>query len=115
MGRRPLRVSIDTGTYRRANLEIVSSNAASTRQEGVGVETIPVVVPQMGVVEEFIVLQWHVDDGSSVSEGQVLATIETEKAEVEVESPATGKLEILIPAGPEPVQVSETLGSIGTG
>ncbi len=77
-------------------------------------ETIPVVVPQMGVVEEFVVLEWHVDDGSSVTEGQVLATIETEKAEVEVESPASGRLEILIPAGPEPVQVSETLGNIGS-
>ena len=77
-------------------------------------ETIPVVVPQMGVVEEFVVLEWHVDDGSSVTAGQVLATIETEKAEVEVESPASGRLEILIPAGPEPVQVSETLGNIGS-
>ena len=46
----------------------------------------------MGVVEEFVLLEWLVDDGSSVSEGQPLATIETEKTELEVESPANGQL-----------------------
>jgi pyruvate/2-oxoglutarate dehydrogenase complex dihydrolipoamide acyltransferase (E2) component len=68
-------------------------------------ETVPVVVPQMGVVEEFILLEWLVDDGS----------IETEKTELEVESPASGQLQILLSPGPEPIQIAEPLATIVSG
>jgi pyruvate/2-oxoglutarate dehydrogenase complex dihydrolipoamide acyltransferase (E2) component len=78
-------------------------------------ETVPVVVPQMGVVEEFILLEWLVDDGSSVAEGQALATIETEKTELEVESPASGQLQILLSPSPEPIQIAEPLAIIVSG
>ena len=77
-------------------------------------ETVPVVVPQMGVVEEFILLEWLVDDGSSVAEGQALATIETE-TELEVESPASGQLQILLSPSPEPIQIAEPLAIIVSG
>ena len=78
-------------------------------------ESVPVVVPQMGVVEEFVLLEWLVDDGSSVSEGQPLASIETEKTELEVESPANGQLQVLRHPSPESIQIGEPLANIISG
>ncbi|MCC6224631.1 MAG: lipoyl domain-containing protein [Thermoleophilia bacterium] len=53
---------------------------------------------------------WLKQVGDPVVEGEPLAEIETEKATVELESPATGTLvEILAPAGIE-VAVGATLG-----
>jgi pyruvate dehydrogenase E2 component (dihydrolipoamide acetyltransferase) len=76
------------------------------------VEKVPVVVPQMGVVAEFILLEWLVEDKSSVTKGQALAAIETEKTELEVESPASGQLQILLLPSSEPIQITESLGTI---
>jgi pyruvate/2-oxoglutarate dehydrogenase complex dihydrolipoamide acyltransferase (E2) component len=45
----------------------------------------------MTMVEATIV-QWLVDDGEWVNEGDVLLTIDTEKSEIEVESPGSGVL-----------------------
>ena len=75
-------------------------------------EQIPITAPQMGVIQDFIVLKWLTLDGSSVFEGESLIVIETEKAEVMVESPATGQLRILIQASDTPVQIIEQLGYV---
>ena len=75
-------------------------------------DRVPLVVPQMGVVEEIIVLAWTLADGSTVSEGDELVSIETEKAEVVLEAPASGRLEIVVPASDDEVAVGTTLAYV---
>ena len=50
-----------------------------------------------------------------VGQGEAIATIETEKSEVEIEAPAAGVLEITVPAGPELVSADLPIGFIEDG
>jgi pyruvate/2-oxoglutarate dehydrogenase complex dihydrolipoamide acyltransferase (E2) component len=45
------------------------------------------------------VAQWLVEDGQAVKAGQPLFVLEAEKSANEIESPASGTLKILQPAG----------------
>ena len=49
-------------------------------------EPIPIVVPHSGVVEGFLLIEWLKSTGDAVTEGDDLVTIESEKAEVVLES-----------------------------
>lgn len=50
-----------------------------------------VKLPKFGLtMEEASVSEWSVDVGESISKGQVLAIIESEKVEMELPSPASG-------------------------
>lgn len=75
-------------------------------------QPVDLVVPQMGVVEEVVVIAWEVVDGAAVTEGQEVVTIETEKAEVALEAPAEGTIEILVPASDREVAVGTVLARI---
>ena len=75
-------------------------------------EKVPVHVPHMGVVEEVVVIDWLVANGSHVTEGQPLVWIEAEKAEIEIEAPGTGTVEVLVSASDEPVRVGTLLGNV---
>jgi pyruvate/2-oxoglutarate dehydrogenase complex dihydrolipoamide acyltransferase (E2) component len=62
---------------------------------------------------EGVVLMWSYADGATVKEGDVLLEIAVEKAQLEVKSPATGKLRIL--AAPETIiRIDQVLGTIET-
>jgi pyruvate dehydrogenase E2 component (dihydrolipoamide acetyltransferase) len=76
-------------------------------------EAVPLVVPQMGVVEEVVVIEWLASDGDQVSEGQKVVLVETDKADTELPAPASGRLEILVPAGEDEIPVGTTLARIG--
>jgi len=53
----------------------------------------PIIMPRQGQsVESCILVQWLVDEGAAVEEGTPVASIETDKAVFEVESPAAGTL-----------------------
>jgi pyruvate/2-oxoglutarate dehydrogenase complex dihydrolipoamide acyltransferase (E2) component len=59
-----------------------------------------VLLPQIGfAMFEGQVIEWLVQDGQQVAEGQPLFTLEAEKSANEVEAPASGTLRILQPAG----------------
>lgn len=73
---------------------------------------VPLTVPQMGVVEEVVVIEWLVDHGASVAAGQEVVIVETEKAEVALESPAAGSIEIVAPPSDDEVPVGATLAYI---
>jgi pyruvate/2-oxoglutarate dehydrogenase complex dihydrolipoamide acyltransferase (E2) component len=75
-------------------------------------EGVALVVPQMGVVEQIVVLDWLVPDGVAVEEGQSVVVVETDKAETELEAPASGRIEILVDVSDEEVPVGSTLARI---
>lgn len=75
-------------------------------------EGVALTVPQMGVVEEVVVLEWLVLDGAAVEKGQSVVVVETEKADTELEAPASGRIEILIDVSDQEVPVGSTLARI---
>ena len=57
-------------------------------------------IPRLGFsVAEATVVEWLVADGASVTAGQPLYVIETEKVENEIEAPGTGTVRITAAAG----------------
>ncbi|MFU8780409.1 MAG: dihydrolipoamide acetyltransferase family protein [Kiritimatiellia bacterium] len=72
------------------------------------------LMPRQGQsVESCILVDWLVKEGDSVTAGQPLASIETDKAVFEVESPADGvMLAQFFPAG-EDIPVLTVIGAIG--
>lgn len=74
-----------------------------------------IVVPHSGVVETVIIVEWLRAAGERVEAGEEVVTVESEKAETAIESPAAGTLEILIDADPEAdveVDVGVTIGYV---
>jgi pyruvate/2-oxoglutarate dehydrogenase complex dihydrolipoamide acyltransferase (E2) component len=63
-------------------------------------------------VTEVQIVEWTVEDGASVSEGQVIYTVESDKSVLEIEAPESGALTILEPAG-EVYPVGHLVGRIG--
>lgn len=61
----------------------------------------PVKLPNLGVdATEAIIVTWHHHAGDRVTAGEALVEIETEKANVEVEAPVSGRIsEVLAPEG----------------
>lgn len=71
-----------------------------------------VVMPKLGLVmKEGKITKWIKNEGDMVHEGEILVHIETEKLNAEYESPATGTLHILQPAGAT-VPVAEDIAEI---
>jgi len=71
-----------------------------------------VQVPNLGLVEEFIVVEWLKESGDTVAEGEILALIETEKATVELAAPVAGVLTVLVPASEDLVAADSCLAEI---
>jgi pyruvate dehydrogenase E2 component (dihydrolipoamide acetyltransferase) len=73
-----------------------------------------VVMPKLGLtMTEAKIIQWHKADGQPVEKGEVLFSIETEKVTLEIEAPASGTLQVLVPAGqtvPVHTPVAKLLG-----
>jgi len=64
-------------------------------------QLVPVIVPQLGnAMEEVTVAEWYVDVGERVKEGEAIVLIDSDKAQGELDAPATGTIaEILVPDG----------------
>ena len=62
-------------------------------------QLVPVTVPQLGnAMEEVTVAEWYVEVGERVQEGDPIVMIDSEKAQSELEAPATGTIhEIVVP------------------
>ena len=74
----------------------------------------PLLVVQMGRVKEVVVLEWLYPNGAVVALGQPVVVIATDKAEVELEAPADGVLEIEVPAADEEIPVLTVLANVVT-
>ena len=71
---------------------------------------MPALSPTM---EEGTLAKWNIKEGDSVSAGQVIAEIETDKATMEVEAVDEGVVEaILVPAGTEGVKVNAPIARL---
>jgi pyruvate dehydrogenase E1 component beta subunit len=74
---------------------------------------MPALSPTM---EEGTLAKWLVKEGDTLSAGQVIAEIETDKATMEVEAVDEGVLEaILVPAGTENVKVNAPIARLAGG
>jgi pyruvate/2-oxoglutarate dehydrogenase complex dihydrolipoamide acyltransferase (E2) component len=67
--------------------------------------SIEILLPKLGfAMNEGVIAEWLVPDGSIVTAGTPLYSIESEKSAEEIEAPASGKLRIMIqPGGTYPV------------
>ena len=69
--------------------------------------TMPALSPTM---EEGKLAKWHVKEGDTVSSGDVIAEIETDKATMEVEAVDEGKIgKIVVPEGTDNVKVNSVI------
>ena len=69
-------------------------------------------LPKLGFsMNEGVLAEWLVEDGAQVTAGQPIFELESDKSTNEVESPATGTLKILKPAG-ENYEVGTVVGII---
>lgn len=74
-----------------------------------------IVMPKLGVMmEEGTVLRWIRAEGDEVKEGEAILEIETEKAAVEIEAPASGILSSVAVKEGETVPVGTRLGMIAS-
>jgi len=75
---------------------------------------VPVVMPKLGnTVESTIIVRWMKAKGDLVSQGESLCEVETDKAMVEVESPASGTVLDLFFAEGDEVPVLTNIAAIG--
>jgi pyruvate/2-oxoglutarate dehydrogenase complex dihydrolipoamide acyltransferase (E2) component len=71
-----------------------------------------ILLPKLGFsTSNGTLAEWLAADGATVKEGESLYSLESDKSVQEIESPATGKLKILKPAG-ESYEVGTILGEI---
>ena len=62
--------------------------------------TTYISIPTMGMgVEEGTIVEWLVEDGTEIDVGRPLYVLSTDKVDTEIESPSTGVIRILVPAG----------------
>ena len=70
-----------------------------------------VIMPKLGLTMTVgRVVQWLVEEGSEVTKGQILVEIESDKAIMQVESPADGVLGRIVVPKSEEVPVGEVIG-----
>lgn len=73
-------------------------------------------VPAMGEsITEGTISRWHVKEGDTVSQGDVLLELETDKVNLEISAEESGVLEKIIRQEGETVEIGEAVGLIGSG
>jgi pyruvate/2-oxoglutarate dehydrogenase complex dihydrolipoamide acyltransferase (E2) component len=69
-------------------------------------------MPKLGFsMNEGTISEWLIDDGATVTEGQALYALESDKSVQEIEAPASGTLKILAQVG-EVYEVGAVLAEI---
>ena len=79
-------------------------------------QTIQVLLPELGEsVTEGIVVEWRVTEGDAVEAGEILLDVTTDKVDVEVPSPAAGRVERIVAAAGDTVAVGALLAELVPG
>ena len=77
-----------------------------------GPEIIAIKVPAAGEsIASATIAQWHKRDGETVSAGDTLVTLETDKVSAEIDAESSGLLNILSPEGME-VSIGAVIGTV---
>ena len=72
-----------------------------------------VILPKWGLtMEDGTLVAWYVDEGDHVVEGEVIAEVETEKVENELEAPCAGIIARILVDEDETVDVGTVLAVI---
>ena len=72
-----------------------------------------VIMPKMGdAMEEGTLVEWLKKDGEKVKSGQVIGTIQTDKATLELEAPSSGTLTGFLIQGGQTVPVGQPIALI---
>ena len=72
-----------------------------------------VLLPKIGFsMNEGVLTRWLVDDGATVTAGQPLYELESDKSLQEVEAPASGRLKIIVSATGGTYEVGTVLAEI---
>ena len=78
--------------------------------------TLVIPMPEMGEsVTEGTVLEWHVEEGQAVAEGDTVIEVSTDKIDAEVPAPAAGTITKLLVNPDDTVQVGQALAEMTTG
>jgi multifunctional 2-oxoglutarate metabolism enzyme len=78
--------------------------------------TVQITMPEMGEsVTEGIVLEWHVAEGDTVSEGDTVVEVSTDKVDAEVPAPMDGVITKLVAAVDDEVPVGAPLAEMEAG
>jgi 2-oxoglutarate dehydrogenase E1 component len=81
-----------------------------------GGQTLTIAMPEMGEsVTEGVVLEWHVSEGDSVSEGDTVIEVSTDKVDAEVPAPADGVITKLLVNVDDVVNVGAPLAEMEAG
>lgn len=79
-------------------------------------DLVAVYMPKYGMtMEEGVIVEWLVEEGDAVEEGQPIAVIETEKVETELEAPASGTIAEISHDVDDEVPVGEIIAYIEAG
>src|SRR6266567_4672888 len=77
---------------------------------------VDIEMPAMGEsVTEGTVLEWHVEEGDSVEEGQTVIEVSTDKVDAEVPAPASGTITKLLVEPDDVVKVGQPLAEMTAG
>ena len=89
---------------------------ASTDGEGPQGAEVEIAMPEMGEsVTEGTILEYRVAVGDSVSEGDTIVEVSTDKVDAEVPAPAAGRITELLKSEDDTVQVGEGLAKMQAG
>ena len=73
-------------------------------------------MPEMGEsVTEGTVLEWHVEEGQAVAEGDTVIEVSTDKIDAEVPAPTAGTITKLLVKPDDTVQVGQALAEMTAG
>ena len=109
---KPLETELRTAR-RRASKPPSAAPCAEPTEETHKMST-EVLLPKIGFsMNEGMLTRWLVEDGATVTQGQPLYELESEKSVQEVEAPASGTLKIVVDAVGETYPVGTVLGHIG--
>ena len=73
-----------------------------------------IIMPKQGLqMTEGTIIEWKKKEGDTVEEGEILFEIETDKLNIDIDSPATGTLLAIIRQEGDTVPITEVIGLIG--
>ena len=73
-----------------------------------------IIMPVLGMtMESGIIVEWMKEEGDSVTEGEVLFNVETDKSVMEVEAKASGTLLKIVHGPGDDVPIQQVIGYIG--